>query len=272
MSRSLEGLGPSGERAAERVRAIRRQQGLTLADVAARLESIGRPIQLTALSKIEKGQRRLDVDDLIALALALEVSPNWILLPAEVHDNIELLPGQVWQAANAWRWAARTMPAGINVQASIHICYGFRDLKWAEWMASRLRSIGYHVTMDEFASMVLDDEFGQFSAAARSIGLNDAKVVIAVLSPHFKEGAWQEEHLIAATAGTDRVLLPVMVEKYEPTRTMRAMGCLELFDFDEGTAAFLLTNQIDDAIWHNVTPVAAAPFPGPTPNKPDEFE
>jgi hypothetical protein len=63
------------------VQARRLRRGFTLGELEEKLRELGRPIPLPALSKIEKGQRRVDVDDLVALALALGVSPN-LLLPS----------------------------------------------------------------------------------------------------------------------------------------------------------------------------------------------
>lgn len=81
MPTTVGALGPAGAQAARRLRALRRRQDLTLADIAARLERLGRPITVSGLSKIEKGQRRVDVDDLLALAGALNVQVDDILFP-----------------------------------------------------------------------------------------------------------------------------------------------------------------------------------------------
>ena len=67
----MEALGPTGARVGRRLNELRRERGLTLGDLADKLKELGRPILLSALSKIEKGQRRVDVDDLVALALAV---------------------------------------------------------------------------------------------------------------------------------------------------------------------------------------------------------
>lgn len=61
------------------VRALRRQRGLTLADLADRLTRLNHPITLNTLSKLETGARRITVDDLVALAAALDVTPHDLL-------------------------------------------------------------------------------------------------------------------------------------------------------------------------------------------------
>ena len=69
------------------VRQVRGERRLTLDDVRDRLTELGRPILKTGLSKIETGERRVDVDDLLALALALETTPNRLLLDASADDQ-----------------------------------------------------------------------------------------------------------------------------------------------------------------------------------------
>jgi hypothetical protein len=48
-----------------------------------RLAEVGRPIVPSGLSKIELGNRRVDVDDLTALAAALDTIPNDLLYEPE---------------------------------------------------------------------------------------------------------------------------------------------------------------------------------------------
>ncbi|MGO9079900.1 MAG: helix-turn-helix domain-containing protein [Streptosporangiaceae bacterium] len=59
----------------------RRVSGLTYKEVSDRSREIGRPIPALGLSRIEKGNRRVDVDDLVALAIVLESSPVELLEP-----------------------------------------------------------------------------------------------------------------------------------------------------------------------------------------------
>ncbi|MEA2202977.1 MAG: hypothetical protein QOI89_3690, partial [Solirubrobacteraceae bacterium] len=88
MEHRVDALGPTGAGVAQRVNELRHARKLTLRDLAGKLRELGRPIQLSALSKIEKGQRRVDTDDLVALALALGVSPDSILLANEANTGV----------------------------------------------------------------------------------------------------------------------------------------------------------------------------------------
>jgi transcriptional regulator with XRE-family HTH domain len=77
-TRAIE-LGPAGHTVAKQIRRIRELDGLSLQELSERLEKIGRPIVPSGLSKIELGNRRVDVDDLVALAAALRTTPNDLL-------------------------------------------------------------------------------------------------------------------------------------------------------------------------------------------------
>ena len=77
-ARSLE-IGPAGIRTARTIEILRTERGLAQRELAARVTAIGRPMSNTMLSRIERAQRRCDIDDLVALAQALRVSPLVLL-------------------------------------------------------------------------------------------------------------------------------------------------------------------------------------------------
>lgn len=109
--------GPSSERVAAAVLRIRRERGLSYAELARRLATLGHPILDTGLMKIEKGHRRVDVDDLMALAVALDVTPNLLLLPQADFKNpretVALTPGaEEVRTTDAWAWAYGERPLG----------------------------------------------------------------------------------------------------------------------------------------------------------------
>jgi transcriptional regulator with XRE-family HTH domain len=73
-------LGPVGQQVAANVKASRGRRGMSVRDLSRRLTELGRPILPSGITKIEQGARRVDVDDLNALAAALGVSPTRLLL------------------------------------------------------------------------------------------------------------------------------------------------------------------------------------------------
>jgi transcriptional regulator with XRE-family HTH domain len=96
-------LGPVGQAVKYHVRRLREREQLSLQDLSDRLTFLGRPILPSGISKIEQGDRRVDVDDLVALAHALSTAPNELLrVPndSETFDESGLTIEQ--RAAGAW--------------------------------------------------------------------------------------------------------------------------------------------------------------------------
>ncbi len=79
--------GAASQRVARNVRLLRHHRNLTAAALSARLTGIGHPIVDTGILKIEHGDRRVDVDDLTALAEALQVEACALL--GEITLSIE---------------------------------------------------------------------------------------------------------------------------------------------------------------------------------------
>ncbi|XUL89031.1 helix-turn-helix domain-containing protein [Streptomyces galilaeus] len=77
-ARSLE-IGPAGVRTARTIEILRTELGLAQRQLADRVTALGRPMSNTMLSRIERAQRRCDIDDLVAIAEALLVSPLVLL-------------------------------------------------------------------------------------------------------------------------------------------------------------------------------------------------
>ncbi|MFE3441662.1 helix-turn-helix domain-containing protein [Nocardia sp. NPDC059180] len=80
-------LGPTGEALRSNIKQIREQRRLSYAELSRKLADLGRPIATLGLSRIENGERRVDVDDLTALAAALGVSPVLLLMPTDVGED-----------------------------------------------------------------------------------------------------------------------------------------------------------------------------------------
>ncbi|MEO3842755.1 helix-turn-helix transcriptional regulator [Streptomyces sp. B22F1] len=104
-------IGPTGRQTATNIERIRTLLGLSQRQLAERLTNLGRPIPSTALSKIERGDRRCDVDDLVALAAALGVSPATLLLPPVADDTTTTVTGAgEVTTGHAWDWADGIQP------------------------------------------------------------------------------------------------------------------------------------------------------------------
>ena len=76
-----EKVGLVGQHVAENIKALReRRGGMSVRDLSAKLTELGRPILPSGITKIEQGERRVDADDLVALATVLGVPPSRLLL------------------------------------------------------------------------------------------------------------------------------------------------------------------------------------------------
>jgi len=94
------------KRIGENVAAYRKLRHLSVRGLSERVIELGCPIYPSAISKIEKGKRRVDADDLVALAVALHVTPNSLLLPRECHPGSTVeVAGQTVKPLEAWAWA-----------------------------------------------------------------------------------------------------------------------------------------------------------------------
>lgn len=80
MQRAIE-ISTTGRSVAANILRLRKARGLTVKSLSMRLTNGGRSIPPSGLTRIELGGRRVDVDDLVALAAALEVEPSQLMLP-----------------------------------------------------------------------------------------------------------------------------------------------------------------------------------------------
>ncbi len=111
-------MGSSSKRVAANLRHIRREHDVTTAALSQRLASIGHPIADTGITKTEKEDRRVDADDLVALALALGVTPNTLLLPPVGYlgaSDPPAHPGSQRQRRGAWQWAQGERPLDLPI-------------------------------------------------------------------------------------------------------------------------------------------------------------
>ncbi|OBJ95126.1 hypothetical protein A5746_01850 [Mycolicibacterium conceptionense] len=96
-------LGPIGKNVARTTKRFRELRRLSYAELSRQLAELGREIPPLGLRRIESEDRKVDVDDLFALALTLEVSPLALLLPVE---NSALTPqGMPYDVDKIWNWA-----------------------------------------------------------------------------------------------------------------------------------------------------------------------
>ncbi|MGW3663726.1 helix-turn-helix domain-containing protein [Streptomyces sp. NPDC005141] len=102
----------TGENVRANVARLRKARGLTTYQLATALKAAGRAIPQSGISRIESGARRVDVDDLTALAVVFGVSPQALLLPLtdRPDENVEITGRGEVDALTAWEWGIGRLP------------------------------------------------------------------------------------------------------------------------------------------------------------------
>ncbi|MBP2398657.1 helix-turn-helix domain-containing protein [Glutamicibacter protophormiae] len=105
-------IGKTGATVAANIKRYRSDR-VSLRELEDRLEKLGVKISASGLQKIEAGTRRVDADELMALAVALNVNPNALLFPAnspsdDMSEQVTAAPkgqteGEIWEWANGLR-------------------------------------------------------------------------------------------------------------------------------------------------------------------------
>ncbi|MGW4997472.1 helix-turn-helix domain-containing protein [Streptomyces hydrogenans] len=109
--RAIE-IGPTGQAVAGNLARLRERRGLTTRQLSALLERAGRPIPASGITRMEKGERVANVDDVAALAVVLGVSPSALMLPLgdAPEELIEVTGGGTVPANVAWDWVDGRRP------------------------------------------------------------------------------------------------------------------------------------------------------------------
>ena len=112
------------------IRWIRDARNISAAELSATLSRLERPIPVLGVQRIEAGTRRVDVDDLVTIAVALGVSPASLLMPMYEDDAVSqrtpvpargaeirkdsLVPISAWNrpvsARVVWDWLSAAAP------------------------------------------------------------------------------------------------------------------------------------------------------------------
>lgn len=114
--KEIEDLGPTGHTVAANVKRLRESRNLTFARLSELITANGRDMKPLALRRIESRARRVDADDLTALAVALGVSPVTLIMPESgaARDIVRVTGYAHDVGANvAWLWALAREPLGL---------------------------------------------------------------------------------------------------------------------------------------------------------------
>ncbi|MCX4780112.1 helix-turn-helix domain-containing protein [Streptomyces sp. NBC_01264] len=135
--------GPTSKRVAANVLKWRKARQMQQKDLSAALGEIGRPMLPTVISKIERGERRVDADDLVSLAVALSVSPSALLLPTDGDSAapLTLTEGLEVTVGAAWEWADGQKPLARSTSAPYGDLLRFRLDSRPAWDRDPIRKM-----------------------------------------------------------------------------------------------------------------------------------
>jgi transcriptional regulator with XRE-family HTH domain len=107
--------GPTGKTVAENLARLRKTRGLSTRQLSAELERRGRSVSASGITRMEKADRHVTADELVALAAALKVNPSALLLPLKdgPEESVEISGVGTVGASEAWDWADGRRPLGV---------------------------------------------------------------------------------------------------------------------------------------------------------------
>ncbi|WP_460769976.1 hypothetical protein [Nocardiopsis nanhaiensis] len=114
--------GPTTKTVAANIRRLRERVGWSVPTLATRTKELGYPVPPEAIHKIEAaaedrpGARRINVDELTVLAVALSTTPNALMLPTTVHGNADVTGVGELSAREAWKWARGEEPLPMGAR------------------------------------------------------------------------------------------------------------------------------------------------------------
>lgn len=127
-------LGPTGDSVRENIRRIRDGLGISQAELSKKLAQLGRPIPALGIHRIEIGERRVDVDDLMSFAVALGVTPVALLMPGDYPNGAHVdafdqfsVTGfdEPVMALPLWNWLTAGDPLGADLNTFIRWSWPF---------------------------------------------------------------------------------------------------------------------------------------------------
>ncbi len=105
---------PASEHLRHNLATLRGLRGLSQAGLEEATAELGHRLDSTVIAKIERGARRVTVDDLMTLAAALDVTPLQLLLPrgrqAGQAPGLVIADRHALDARRAWAWAEQQEP------------------------------------------------------------------------------------------------------------------------------------------------------------------
>ena len=94
----------------QRLREAREAQGISQRQMVDRLAELGLATNQAAIARIERGTRKVSLDEAVAISAALDVALVNLFLPIEGDEPVQLTPALTVDPDKARRWARGGVP------------------------------------------------------------------------------------------------------------------------------------------------------------------
>ena len=153
---------------AGRLRQARVARDWTQEGFSGELRKIGIIMDRTTLAKIEKAQRKVRVDELLAMAACLDCSPLFLLAPGQLEAEVQLTPRRRIESFALLQWARGEGPLATRNRSTY---FFMAPGTWVTWKPGALDTI-------EHGSGLSDEDAGdlvsEFEQRDRKKGGSDA--------------------------------------------------------------------------------------------------
>lgn len=142
-------LGPTGEAVRSNIKRIREERRIAVTELSARMRKLDRPIPPLGIHRIEAGERRVDVDDLMAFSVALGVSPASLLMPkSEAIQDLVDVTGypDALTAGRLWAWLGGNLPVAEEHAFATLVTHGWPSWRWQEVNEAVRAAMGQQLT------------------------------------------------------------------------------------------------------------------------------
>ena len=92
----------------------------------------------TTLAKIERAQRKVRVDELLAMAACLDASPLFLLAPGQLEAEVQLTPKRRIESFALLEWARGDGPLATRNRSTY---FGMAPGTWVTWKPGALDTI-----------------------------------------------------------------------------------------------------------------------------------
>lgn len=111
----------TGQVVARNVKRLRTRQGMSQQALVGKLGELGYPLDRSAVARMERpGNRKVSVDDLVALAVVLNTSPINLLTPSGPDDVVAVTPKTEITGRQMRRWCRGWEPLDAQDSGSFH--------------------------------------------------------------------------------------------------------------------------------------------------------